>query len=55
LEEILPANHSFQGGERLILFQIGLFSNVEESHVSLQRKPTMLEAAASGTLLPCEN
>jgi hypothetical protein len=49
---ILPENHSFQGGERLILFQNGLFSRVEEMHISLQRKPSTLEAAASSHCFP---
>jgi hypothetical protein len=55
LKGILPANHSFQGGDRLCLLPLGLFSSVEETHVSLQRKPTVLEAAASSTFFPCEN
>jgi hypothetical protein len=33
-----------QGGERLILFQIGLFSYVEETNVSLERTPFAEEA-----------
>jgi hypothetical protein len=37
-EGILLANDSFQVGVRLILFQIGLFIYVEETHVSFQRK-----------------
>jgi hypothetical protein len=52
LKGILPANHSFQGGDRLCLLPLGLFSSVEETHVSLQRKPTMLETAASSTFFP---
>jgi hypothetical protein len=39
LKGILPANQSFQGGRKLILIQRGLFSWVEEIHVSLERKP----------------
>jgi hypothetical protein len=31
------ANHSFQGRERFILFQIGQFSLVKETNVYLQR------------------
>jgi hypothetical protein len=54
-ERILPATKSFQGGEKLILFQIGLFSWVEETHLGLQRKPSMLEAAGPSTLFPCEH
>jgi hypothetical protein len=55
LKGILPANHSFQGGERLISLQIGLFSKFEEIHVSLERKPSVFEAGAYSTLFPCEN
>jgi hypothetical protein len=33
---IIPANHCFQGGKALILLQIGLFSQVEGTHVSLK-------------------
>jgi hypothetical protein len=53
LTGILPANQSFQGGVRLIFFQIGLFSLIEETHVSLQRNPSMLEEGASNTLFHC--
>jgi hypothetical protein len=55
LEGMLPANHSFQCGEMLILLQIGLYSSVEETHVPFQRKPCILETAASSPLLLCEN
>jgi hypothetical protein len=41
---ILPENRSFQGEEKPILFQIGLFIGFEETHVSLQRQPFVLEA-----------
>jgi hypothetical protein len=54
LKGILSANHCFPGGERLILFQIGLFSSVEETRVSLQRQPSLVDAGGSRTLLPCE-
>jgi hypothetical protein len=47
----LPAT-VFQGGDRLAVCQICLYNSVEETHVSLQRKPCMLEAAASRTLFP---
>jgi hypothetical protein len=40
---MLHANQGFQSGEMLILFQIGLFTWLEETHVSLERKPSMLE------------
>jgi hypothetical protein len=53
LKGILPGNKNFQDGEKLILLPIGLFSCVEETHVSLQRKPPMLEATASSILCPC--
>jgi hypothetical protein len=33
---------------------VDIFSRVEETHVCLQRKSSMLEAAASSTLFPCE-
>jgi hypothetical protein len=36
LKGILPTSHSFQGGERLILFQIGLFGSIEETNASLE-------------------
>jgi hypothetical protein len=55
LKGILPENHSFQGGDRVSLLQIGLFSSVEDTLVSLLRKTPMLEAATSSTLFPCEN
>jgi hypothetical protein len=54
VNEILPANHSFQGGEKLCVLQIVLFNKVEEIHESLQRKPSELESAASSVLIPCE-
>jgi hypothetical protein len=55
LKGILPANKKFQGGERLILFQIDIFCKVEEIQLSLERKPSMLEAGASSILLPWDN
>jgi hypothetical protein len=51
----LPANQRFQRGERLILFQIHIFSKVGERKLSLERKPSVLEAGASSILLPCDN
>jgi hypothetical protein len=51
---MLPANHSFQGGERLILFQMGPFNKVEEKNVTLERKPFVLEAAAFSVLFSGE-
>jgi hypothetical protein len=47
---MLPATLVFQGGDRLCLLQIGLFSRVEVTHVSPQRKACMLETAAFSTL-----
>jgi hypothetical protein len=38
-----------------ILFHIGLCSWVEETHVSLERKPLTLEGGEFTTLFPCEN
>jgi hypothetical protein len=35
-EGILPANHSFQCGERLILLQNVLFTDVVETHVPFE-------------------
>jgi hypothetical protein len=55
MKGILLANQSYQGGERLILFQIGLSILNEETHVSCERKTCVLEAGASTTLFPCEN
>jgi hypothetical protein len=37
LEGILLANHGFQSGERFILFHVGLFRQVEETQISLQK------------------
>jgi hypothetical protein len=34
---MLPATWVFQCGDRLSLFHIGLFSRVDETHVSLER------------------
>jgi hypothetical protein len=39
----------------MYLLQIDQFSVVEETHESLERKPSVLEAGASNTLLPREN
>jgi hypothetical protein len=55
LQGILPVNQSLQGGERIIFFEIGLFSSVDEAHVSLERKPFVLEAGPSGTYSSYEN
>jgi hypothetical protein len=42
----------FQGGESLCLFQIALFSYVEETPAFLEEKPSVLKAGASRTLFP---
>ena len=49
-----PADQNFQGGERLIFFQIGIFRFVDDTHISPQRKRSVLEAGVSSTLLHCE-
>jgi hypothetical protein len=54
LKGMSPSILSFQGGERLILFPIGLFSFVEETRVYLPRKPSVLGAGATSTLFPSE-
>jgi hypothetical protein len=54
-EKIHSAYHNFPGEQRLYLFEIGLFSRTEDTHVSLQRKPCRLKAGASSALFPCEN
>jgi hypothetical protein len=48
-------NLGFEGGHRLSFFQIGLFSWVEETHVSLQWNSSVLEVGPSRTLFPCES
>jgi hypothetical protein len=44
----------FKGEESHILLQISLFSLVEETYVSLKRKPSMSEGGESSTLFPFE-
>jgi hypothetical protein len=41
LKGILPANQSFQGGEGLIFFQIGLYMSAEETPLSLEREQSV--------------
>jgi hypothetical protein len=55
LNGILPTNLRFYGAGWLNLLQICLFSNIDETHVSLKGKPSVLEVAASNTLFPCKN
>jgi hypothetical protein len=45
----------FSKVRNLILFHAGLFRWIVETHVTLDRKATMLEGGASSTLFPCEN
>jgi hypothetical protein len=52
---ILQENGSFQGRDRHCLLHIGLFTLVEATHVSLKRKPSVLEAAVSVSLSPSDN
>jgi hypothetical protein len=52
LKGILPANLSFQGGDKLILFQIGLFSYVEETNLSVQRILSLLETGQLAHYFP---
>jgi hypothetical protein len=47
----LPSNHNFQGGEKFILFKIGLSTELMK-YESLERKPSELEAGSSSTLFP---
>jgi hypothetical protein len=54
-ERNTSCNLGLQDEDRFSLFQIDLFSWIEETEVSLQRKPSMVEAAASSTLFPCYN
>jgi hypothetical protein len=46
------ASHRFEGGNRFCLIKTGLFSCVEEIHVSLQRKPSVKEAGVFSTFFP---
>jgi hypothetical protein len=55
LKGILSSNYSFPHGDRLIVFQIGLSNYTEETHVSLETEPFMIEATASSTLFYYEN
>jgi hypothetical protein len=55
LNGIPLATYVFTGRDILIWFKVGLFSWFEERQVSLKRKPCVLEAGGSSTLLPSEN
>jgi hypothetical protein len=48
------ATRLFQGGGRVSLHQIGLFSWVEGSHLSVERKTSVLEREGSSSLFPLE-
>jgi hypothetical protein len=50
----LPANQNFLSGERLIFVQTGLFSYGKETHETLKRKLSVLEAVAPSMLFPSE-
>jgi hypothetical protein len=52
MKGILPAKNNVQGGERLILFQIGIFRRVIKIHVSLERKPPVLELGDLANCFP---
>jgi predicted hydrocarbon binding protein len=54
-ERNTSCNSCVSGGDRLCWLQTGIFRGIEETHVSLQRKPSVVEAAACSTLTPCEN
>jgi hypothetical protein len=50
-EREMSCHLDFSSGDWLCLFQLGLFSLGEETQVSLERKPWVLEAGASSTLI----
>jgi hypothetical protein len=52
LKGIHTASQSFQGGQRLILFQIGLSCYAEDTDVSIKENPHVLQVEVSSTLLP---
>jgi hypothetical protein len=49
---MLWENEVFQCGDRLSLFNVGLFSSFEGTHVSVQRKPFTLQSGVPNTFLP---
>jgi hypothetical protein len=51
---VIHAYQNFQCGERHKWFQIGLFIWVEETHVSLERTPSVVEVPPPTTVFPCE-
>jgi hypothetical protein len=55
LKGILHENQNVQGRDRLILFQTGLYSWVDKTHVFVERKSYVLEAGPSSTVFTWEN
>jgi hypothetical protein len=55
LKGMLPSGKGFQGGERHILLQICLSRKFEETHVSPERKQSLLEGGGYNTLYHVEN
>jgi hypothetical protein len=55
LKGILAATWIFLSRDMIILFQIGLWSRVDETHVSFEWTESVLEAGASRTLFPYVN
>jgi hypothetical protein len=54
LKGILTSNLNLEGEEMLIVFQIGLFRQVEETHVGLRKQKSVFDFAESHTLFLCE-
>jgi hypothetical protein len=55
LKRMLAASLGFHVEEASTLFKISLFTWIEETRISLVRKPCMVEAAVSCTLFPYDN
>jgi hypothetical protein len=54
LKETAPENQSYEGGEKLIFFQIGTLGYVEETNETLEENDVS-EIGAHSTLSPVEN
>jgi hypothetical protein len=54
-ESNISCKSYFSGGDSIILLQIGVFSKVEETHVSLGRIQSILVSGAWNTLFSCDN
>jgi hypothetical protein len=54
-EWMVPASQCFQGVEMYIFVQVGLLIWVEETHLSVKEKSSILEGGACSTLYLCEN